>query len=62
MKVPTMLLAGLLVPGFAAAQQGAPPLGLHILMGVSTPQRIANVVSALERGVIAPIEIIARAI
>ena len=44
------------------AQQGAPPLGLHILMGASTPQRIANVVSALERGVIAPIEISARAI
>lgn len=44
------------------AQQGAPPLGLHILMGASTPQRIANVVSALEQGAIAPIEVIARAI
>jgi hypothetical protein len=42
------------------AQHGAPPLGLHILMGPSAPQRIANVVSALEDSVIAPIEIIAR--
>jgi len=45
-----------------SAQHGPPPLGLHILMGPSTPQRIANVVGALDRGVIAPIEIIARAI
>ena len=42
------------------ARHGAPPLGLHILMGPSTPQRVANVVSALEDSVIAPIEIIAR--
>lgn len=45
-----------------SAQQGAPPLGLHILMGPSTPQRIKNVVGALDRGAIAPIEIIARAV
>ena len=44
------------------AQHGAPPLGLHILMGLSTPQRIANVIGALEHGVIAPIEIVARAL
>ena len=44
-----------------AAQHGAPPLGLHILMGASTPQRLANVISALDRNAIAPIEIIARA-
>jgi SAM-dependent methyltransferase len=46
----------------STAQHGPPPLGLHILMGPSTPQRIANVIRALEHGVIAPIEIIARAI
>jgi ubiquinone/menaquinone biosynthesis C-methylase UbiE len=45
-----------------AAQHGPSPLGLHILMGASTPQRIANVISALEQGVIAPVEIIARAL
>ena len=44
------------------AQHGPPPLGLHILMGPSTPQRIANVIGALDCGAIAPIEIIARAI
>jgi SAM-dependent methyltransferase len=44
------------------AQHGAPPLGLHILMGPSTPQRIANVIRALEDNVIAPIEIVARAL
>ncbi|MGA8294172.1 MAG: class I SAM-dependent methyltransferase, partial [Rhodoplanes sp.] len=44
------------------AQQGIPPLGLHILMGPSTPQRMANVIRALEDGALAPIEIIARAL
>lgn len=44
------------------AQHGPPPLGLHILMGPSTPQRVANVIGAVDRGVIAPIEIIARAV
>jgi len=41
-------------------QSGPPPLGLHILMGKDTPQKIANVVTMLEQGTIAPIEIIAR--
>lgn len=40
------------------AQSGAPPLGLHIVMGPTTPQKIANMVSALETGLIAPTEII----
>jgi len=43
------------------ARSGGSPLGLHILMGPSTPQRIANIVSVLERDVLAPIEIVARA-
>ncbi len=45
-----------------AALHGTPPLGLHVLMGPSTPERLGNVMSTLERGSIAPIEIIARAI
>jgi SAM-dependent methyltransferase len=45
-----------------AAQHGASPLGLHILMGPTTTQRFANVMSALDRGVLAPVEIIARAL
>lgn len=43
------------------AQSGAPPLGLHILMGTPTPQKIANMMSALEAGLISPTEIISRA-
>jgi ubiquinone/menaquinone biosynthesis C-methylase UbiE len=39
--------------------QGAPPLGLHILMGPATPERMTNVFAVLERGLIAPVEIIA---
>jgi hypothetical protein len=44
-----------------AAVEGAPPLGLHLLMGPATRERIGNVMAALERGLIAPVEIIARA-
>ena len=43
------------------AQSGAPPLGLHLLMGATTPQKIANMVSALEAGLISPTEIICQA-
>lgn len=43
-----------------AVKHGAPPLGLHILMGPATPQRLGNVMGALQQGLIAPIEIIAR--
>jgi ubiquinone/menaquinone biosynthesis C-methylase UbiE len=41
---------------------GPPPLGLHILMGASAPQKVANMIDNLERGVIAPREIVGRAI
>lgn len=44
------------------AKLGAPALGLHLLMGPASPQRLANVMSALERGVIAPKALIARAL
>ena len=43
------------------AQTGPPPLGLHIVMGPTTPQKIANMVTALEAGLISPTEIIASA-
>jgi ubiquinone/menaquinone biosynthesis C-methylase UbiE len=46
----------------AAQSGGPPPLGLHLLMGASAPQKIANMVANLEQGLIAPIEIVARAI
>jgi ubiquinone/menaquinone biosynthesis C-methylase UbiE len=43
------------------AQSGPSPLGLQIVMGASAPQKIANMIGLLEHGVIAPVEIIARA-
>ena len=46
----------------AHAAHGPAPLGLHILMGTSAPQKVANMIDNLERGLIAPMEIISRAI
>jgi ubiquinone/menaquinone biosynthesis C-methylase UbiE len=43
------------------AKGGPPPPGLPILMGPTAPQKVANMVALLERGVISPTEIIARA-
>ena len=45
----------------AAASGGPPSLGLHILMGASAPQKVANMISNLEAGLIAPTEVISRA-
>jgi SAM-dependent methyltransferase len=39
---------------------GAPALGLHIIMGPATRERMGNVLRTLEQGTIAPIEIVAR--
>ena len=46
-----------------AAESGGPPppLGLHILMGASAPQKVANMINNLEAGLIAPTELISRA-
>jgi SAM-dependent methyltransferase len=44
------------------ARSGLPPLGTHLLMGEAFPRKIANQAAALERGLVAPVEIIARAI
>ncbi|WP_148360408.1 class I SAM-dependent methyltransferase, partial [Acidisphaera rubrifaciens] len=46
----------------AAGSGGPPPLGLHLLMGASSPQKVANMIDMLERGLIAPTEMIARAV
>ena len=43
------------------AQSGPSPLGLQILMGATTPQKVANMIGLIDRGVIAPTEIIATA-
>jgi SAM-dependent methyltransferase len=42
------------------AQHGVPPLGLHILMGPAAAPRLLNMMTILERGNIAPIEMVAR--
>ena len=42
------------------SQSGLPPLGPHIVMGSTMPRKIANLARLLERGVIAPMEMIAR--
>lgn len=44
------------------AIHGAPPLGVHVLMGPASRERLGNVMVTLERGSIAPIEMIARAV
>lgn len=45
----------------AAQAGGPPPLGLHLLMGEAAPQKIANMIDNIERGIIAPVEIITTA-
>ena len=42
------------------ATSGPSPLGIQIIMGPTAPQKLANVTALLERGVIAPVEMIAR--
>lgn len=42
------------------AEQGPPPLGLHVIIGSETPQKIANMVEAIGAGVVAPVEVICR--
>jgi ubiquinone/menaquinone biosynthesis C-methylase UbiE len=44
----------------AQASGGPPRLGLHVLMGPSAPQKIANMIDAVERRLIAPTAIVAR--
>lgn len=43
-----------------AGAGGPPPLGLHLVMGPDAPTKVANMMSSIERGIIAPVELIAR--
>jgi ubiquinone/menaquinone biosynthesis C-methylase UbiE len=43
------------------AASGPPPLGLHILMGPVAQRKYGNMTRAIEDGIIAPVEIVARA-
>jgi MPBQ/MSBQ methyltransferase len=42
-------------------QQGPQPLGLHLVMGETATLKLSNVLEGLRRGVIAPVELVARA-
>jgi ubiquinone/menaquinone biosynthesis C-methylase UbiE len=42
-------------------QQGPQPLGLHLVMGETATLKLGNVVDGLRRGVISPVELVARA-
>ena len=46
----------------AAETGGPPPLGMHILTGASAQQKLANMIDNLERGLVAPTEILARVV
>ena len=46
----------------AAAADGPPPLGLHLLMGSSTPIKVRNMIQNISAGLIAPVELIAEPI
>ena len=37
-----------------------PPLGLHVLMGKNTPEKVQNMIDNISKGRIAPIELVAR--
>jgi hypothetical protein len=43
-----------------AAAGGPPPLGLHILIGRQTPDKVQNMIENVSSGRIAPVEMIAR--
>lgn len=43
------------------AAKGTPPLGLHIVMGKEFQDKTGNMIANLERGLIAPVEMIGRA-
>jgi len=42
------------------AAGGPPPLGLHVLMGKTTPEKVQNMIENISSGRIAPVELIAR--
>ena len=42
------------------AEGGAPPLGLHIVMGKEAPQKVANMSANIQKGAIAPVQVLAR--
>lgn len=43
-----------------AARGGLPPLGIHLLTGVTGPQKMRNMMNNIEAGMVAPVEMICR--
>ncbi len=43
----------------AAASEGPPPLGTHLILGASAPEKFRNVMNIIEAGHIAPVQMIA---
>ena len=43
----------------AAIAAGPPPLGIHLLMGASAPEKFKNTLDNIQRGCIAPVQMIA---
>jgi hypothetical protein len=44
----------------AAAVNGPPPLGIHLVMGESASEKLRNVMNNIEKGRIAPVQMIAK--
>jgi SAM-dependent methyltransferase len=44
----------------AAASGGPPVLGLHVIIGPAAPERLGNMIALIERGTIAPVQIVCR--
>lgn len=42
-----------------AGDNGPPPVGLHLVMGATTPQKAVNSIAAMNQGLITPVELIA---
>lgn len=45
----------------AGSEGGQPPLGIQIVMGPNAPLKLANLLRLMERGLLAPVELLARA-
>lgn len=44
----------------AVGQEGPPPLGIHLLTGATGPEKMRNMMTNIEAGTIAPVEMICR--
>jgi hypothetical protein len=44
----------------AVAAGGPPPLGLHLLMGKTRPEKVANMIDNVSKGRMAPVELLPR--